>query len=261
MRVISWNVNGIRAAWKKGFLESANAFTPDVICLQETKAAPDQLGSDILGAEWAPGHAYRACWRPAERRGYAGTAILSRREPDRAEGLGQAAFDCEGRVTRADFGKLTIISAYFPNSQDGGARLPYKLDFCRAILDFCRGLVSAGRMGLLSGAYYIAHKPIDLANPEANQGNPGYLPEERAWMDEFTQAGFVDTFRRFCSEPGQYTWWTYRVPLARERNIGWRLDYHCADEALMKRVRASAIHPGVMGSDHCPVSIEIDLED
>jgi exodeoxyribonuclease III len=261
VRVVSWNVNGIRACWKKGFRDSINALKPEIICLQETKASSDQLDADILGAADWEGRPYRCYWASAVRKGYSGTAILSRREPDRVACLGDAAFDSEGRLLTADFGDLSVISAYFPNSQDGGARLPYKLDFCKAVLDLCRRIVGSKRRVLLCGDYNIAHKPIDLAHPDANEGNPGYLPEERAWMDEFLGAGFVDGFRHFCDLPNQYTWWTYRVFGARERNIGWRLDYHCVDKLLAPRLRACAIHPHVMGSDHCPVSVDLDEEE
>jgi len=261
LRIVSWNVNGIRACWGKGMGDSLLALDPDVVCLQEIKALPDQLPKELLALSDAAGRPYKCYVSSAERKGYSGTAILTRVEPREVRLMGESAFDAEGRLIAADFGGLVVASAFFPNSQDGGARLGYKLDFCAAALEFCRASSSNGGHVILSGDYNIAHKPIDLANPESNEGNPGYLPEERAWMDEFTGAGFVDSFRRFCPDPGQYTWWTYRVKGARERNVGWRLDYHCVDPALMPRVRASAIHPAVMGSDHCPVSIDIDTED
>jgi exodeoxyribonuclease-3 len=206
------------------------------------------------------GRPYRCYAASAERKGYSGTAILTRIEPLGVRLSGEAAFDSEGRLIIADFPGLSVASAYFPNSQDGGARLAYKLDFCAAVMEFCRSSVASGGHVLVSGDYNIAHKPIDLANPEANEDNPGYLPEERAWMDSFTGAGFVDSFRRFCGDPGKYTWWTYRVPGARERNVGWRLDYHCVDPELSPRLISSDMHPAVLGSDHCPVSVDIDLE-
>ncbi len=258
MKVISWNVNGIRACGQKGFFDFVRQASPDVLCLQETKAQPGQLGKDFFDLRDGGGNLYHPYFRSAGRKGYSGTAIYSLKEPDSVQDLGIEEFDAEGRMTQADFGDISVISAYFPNSQDAGARLDYKLGFCGAMLKHCQAIVASGRHLILSGDYNIAHKPIDLANPQANEGNPGYLPQERAWMDEFTGAGFVDSFRVFCSEPAQYTWWTYRVKGARERNIGWRLDYHCVDPAFLPRLRAASILPQVMGSDHCPVVIEFD---
>ena len=158
----------------------------------------------------------------------------------------------------AIFGDLVVISAYFPNSQDAGARLPYKLAFCDAILEFCNKLVSEGKNIVLCGDYNIAHKPIDLANPKNNEKNPGYLPEEREWMTKFTSSGYVDTFRHFCPEPNQYTWWSYRFK-AREKNIGWRIDYTCVNEGFLPKVLSSTILADVLGSDHCPVKIQLDI--
>ena len=259
MRIVSWNVNGIRACGKKGFLDFVRADSPDLLCLQETKAHPDQLEKELLNLVDRSGASYRSFFSSAKKKGYSGTAIYSLKEPDSLEKLGIEAFDDEGRVSIARFGKLEVICAYFPNSQEAGARLPYKLDFCAAILDRCRSIVASGGNVILCGDFNIAHRPIDLANPEVNVGNPGYLPEERAWMDEFTGAGFVDSYRAFNPErKGAYTWWTYRVKGARERNVGWRLDYHCVDPKLMERVRSADMLPQVMGSDHCPVSLEID---
>ena len=160
-----------------------------------------------------------------------------REEPRSISFLGESDYDEEGRALVADFGDYVLVSAYFPNSQEGGARIEYKIGFCDSILALCDGIVASGRHVIVAGDYNIAHKPIDLANPKANEGNPGYLPEERAWMDKYLSAGFADTFRHFNAEPGQYTWWTYRVPGARERNIGWRLDYHCVDEGFLPSVQ------------------------
>ena len=257
MRVFSWNVNGIRACASKGFFGWLAAESPDILCLQETKAHPDQLPKEFLAPSDGRGGAYRAYWASAKRRGYSGTAILSKAEPRSISFLGSGEYDEEGRALVADFGRFTVVSAYFPNSQDGGARLDYKLGFCATILALCDRIVARGGHVVVAGDYNIAHESIDLANPKANEGNPGYLPEERAWMDDFLSAGYVDSYRHFDPEPGKYTWWTYRVPGARERNVGWRLDYHCVDSGLMPEVAGAAIHPAVLGSDHCPVSIEL----
>lgn len=258
-RILSFNVNGIRACAGKGLFEWLSADSPDILCLQETKAHPEQLPKEFLAPADGKGGAYRAYYASAKRRGYSGVAILSKEEPRTIGALGLPEFDDEGRTLVADFGGFVLFSCYFPNSQEAGARLDYKLRYCDAVLSACDRLVAAGRHVVVAGDYNIAHEPIDLANPKANEGNPGYLPEERSWFDKWAGSGYVDSFRRLCPEPGKYSWWTYRVPSAREKNIGWRLDYHCVDEGLMPAVRAATIHPEVRGSDHCPVGIELEL--
>ncbi len=252
MKIISWNVNGIRAVEKKGFIDWLTGCGADVVCIQETKANPGQLSPELL----APGGIYKSYFSSAKRPGYSGTAIFTKTEPDSVETMGDERFDDEGRVTIAKFGKLAVISAYFPNSQDAGARLDYKLAFCDTMLAKCDQLVAEGFNIVLCGDYNIAHKPTDLANPKANEGNAGYLPEERAWMDKFTAAGYVDTFRHFCEEPKMYTWWSYRFH-AREKNIGWRIDYQCVNPSFIDKVKSSVILADVLGSDHCPIQIEI----
>ncbi|MBP3709228.1 MAG: exodeoxyribonuclease III [Treponema sp.] len=258
MKIISWNVNGIRAAEKKGFTEWIATCGADIVCIQETKAHSEQLSDIVRTPVNATGMRYSSFFASARRPGYSGTAMYALKKPDSFDTLGIRAFDDEGRVSIARYGKLAIISAYFPNSQEGGARLSYKLDFCREILTFCNAHVAQGGNIVLCGDYNIAHKPIDLANPKANEQNPGYLPEERAWMDMFLEAGYCDTFRNFCKEPNQYTWWSYRFH-AREKNIGWRLDYACVNAAFLSNVRSSTILSSITGSDHCPIAIEIDV--
>lgn len=255
-RIISWNVNGIRAAEKKGFLEWLASTDADVICIQETKANPGQLSPQLL-QPLCNGKLYKSYWSSAKRPGYSGTAIYSRIEPDSVETMGLAEFDDEGRTIVATFGNLCVISAYFPNSQDAGARLSYKLSYCKAIKNFCDNFVKNGKNIVLCGDYNIAHKPIDLANPKANEGNAGYLPEERAWMDEFTSSGYCDTFRKFCQEPSQYTWWSYRFK-AREKNIGWRIDYQCVNDSFSSAIKSSRILADITGSDHCPILLEVE---
>ncbi len=256
MKIISWNVNGIRAVEKKGFIDWITKSNADVICIQETKAHEGQLSPTLLNPLTKEGTPYYSYFFSAKKPGYSGTAIYSKTQPDSVENLGNPLFDDEGRVTITKFNKLAVISAYFPNSQEAGARLPYKLEFCDAILKKCNELVSQGYNIVLNGDYNIAHTPIDLANPKSNEQNPGYLPEERAWMDTFTTSGYVDTFRHFCKEPKQYTWWSYRFH-AREKNIGWRIDYQCVNEAFINNVDSSKILADVMGSDHCPVQLEV----
>ena len=270
MKILSWNVNGLRAVEKKGFIPWLLGSGADVVCIQETKASPGQLSPELvspgtgtaadgdapLWAEPAPDVSYQSFFSSAKKPGYSGTAIYSRTTPDSVETLGIPEFDDEGRTTIARFGSLAIISAYFPNSQGPGLRLDYKLRYCDAIYQKCNELVAGGTDIVLCGDYNIAHTPIDIANPKANEKNAGYLPEERAWMDFFTANGYTDTFRLFCTEAGQYTWWSYRMH-ARERNIGWRIDYQCVNNSFVPHVVSSTILPDVLGSDHCPVMLEL----
>jgi len=253
--IVSWNVNGIRAVEKKGFLDWLSSESPDILCLQETKAHKGQLNPELV-CPVLPGGSYKSWWSSAKKAGYSGTAIYSKTEPLDVRTFGFPEFDDEGRFVMAEFPEAVVISAYFPNSQEAGARLGYKLDFCAAMLETCNSIVSSGKNVILCGDYNIAHKPIDLANPKANEGNPGYLPEERAWMDTFIGAGYIDTFRAFSPESKQYSWWSYRFH-AREKNIGWRIDYTCVNPGFMQKVTSSSILSSVIGSDHCPVKITI----
>jgi exodeoxyribonuclease-3 len=257
MNIISWNVNGIRAVEKKGFNEWLENEAPDMLCLQETKAEPCQLSDNLKSPRDKDGIPYKTFWASAKKKGYSGTAIFTKVEPLDVQFLGIKEFDDEGRVLQAFYRDFVLISAYFPNSQDGGARLPYKLDFCAAMLELCGKLSAEGKSFILCGDYNIAHKPIDLAHPKENEGNAGYLPEERAWMDVFTASSFVDTFRHFHpDEPDNYTWWSYRAE-ARKKNIGWRIDYLCVDKKFLPKVESSVIMPEITGSDHCPVKLSV----
>ncbi len=252
MTVVSWNVNGIRAILNKNFLGILAGLGADVVCLQETKIQEHQLPEELLSI---PG--YRAYWSFAEKAGYSGVAVLAREEPDEVAESGVPEVDAEGRLLRARFGDLNVISAYFPNSQAAGKRLPYKLSVAESIKALGDDIVDRGEHIVLAGDYNIAHKPIDLANPQSNENNPGYLPEERSWMGAFLSGGYIDSFRHFNREPEQYTWWSYRFN-AREKNIGWRIDYHCVDEGLAGRLRSSKIRPDVYGSDHCPIILTLE---
>jgi exodeoxyribonuclease-3 len=251
-RIYSWNVNGIRAAEKKGFLDWLASGGGDIVCLQETKAHPEQLSPTLTEPE-----GYHVYWSSASRKGYSGVAIYSKEEPLSVSRFGIPRFDDEGRVLIAEYPSFTLMTGYFPNSQAEGARLDYKLDFNNAVLEWADAQVAAGKNVVINGDYNVAHKPIDLENPKQNEKNPGYLPEEREWMDRFINSGYVDTFRMFSAEAKQYSWWSYRMQ-ARDRNIGWRIDYHCVNKGFADRVKAAAIHQDVMGSDHCPVSIDIE---
>lgn len=250
-RIVSWNVNGLRAALRNGFLVWLGADRPDILCLQETRAMPGEIDHAPLQAL-----GYTMYWQPAKKPGYSGTALFTRKAPAAVTPLGIDQFDIEGRVQLAEYEDFTLINAYFPNSQPERARIDYKLAFCDALRAHCVKWRKAGRHIILCGDYNIAHTEIDLARPKENVDNPGFLPEERAAMDAFLAAGYVDTFRHFCAEPGHYTWWSYRGR-AREKNVGWRLDYHCVDTDFLPRVKRASILKEVTGSDHCPVALEI----
>ncbi|MDL5053131.1 exodeoxyribonuclease III [Oscillatoria laete-virens NRMC-F 0139] len=253
MKIVTWNVNGIRAAHGKGFLNWLDDSDADVVFLQETKIQENQLPEELV----SPGD-YQSAWFSAERKGYSSVAAYFREKPDRIEkGMGAPEYDCEGRSITVFFGKLALIGAYFPNSQDLGARLSYKIGFNDAILAYCDKLRGAGYEIVLTGDYNVAHRPIDLARPDENEKNAGYLPEERAWMTKFLSSGYVDSFRHLHGDiPAQYSWWTFRAN-ARARNVGWRIDYTNVSAGLTARLKACDIHPDVMGSDHCPVSLAL----
>jgi exodeoxyribonuclease-3 len=248
---LSWNVNGLRAIFNKKAFSAAFELSPQVLCVQETKAHPEQLPEELR--HFAGYHSY---FVSAQKKGYSGVATYSQFEPDKVETLGEREFDCEGRVQILTFNSLAVLNCYFPNSQEEGRRLPYKLAFCKAVLKKANGLRARGKDIVICGDYNIAHKEIDLKNPKANESNPGFLPEERAWMDDFVAAGYTDCFRRFNKEPEQYTWWSYRLG-ARVRNIGWRIDYHCVNQELDHRMETATIYPQIMGSDHCPVFLQM----
>lgn len=249
--IASWNVNGIRAVARKGFSEAVAELNADILALQETKAHPDQLDASLRDLS-----GYHSFWASAEKKGYSGVAVYSRREPEEVRTLGDDRFDSEGRTLLLDFTDTTLINGYFPNSQAAGARLDYKLAYCDAILAECRRLIDSGRHVIVCGDFNIAHREIDLARPKQNEQNPGYLPEEREWMSQFLDAGFTDTFRHFVGEPGHYSWWSYRAG-ARDRNVGWRIDYHVVDKESHDRLRQASIRPDIHGSDHCPVTLSM----
>ncbi|GMO26244.1 MAG: exodeoxyribonuclease III [Termitinemataceae bacterium] len=255
MKIITWNVNGIRSVHSKGFSTWLQKESPDIICLQETKANPDQLQKELINPLDDKNNAYKSFWASAKKRGYSGLVTFTKTEPTDIKFLGMPEFDDEGRALLLFYEDFVLINTYFPNSQEGGVRLPYKLSFCDAILKKCKALVKKGCHIILCGDYNIAHTPIDLARPKENEENPGYFLQEREWMDKFTSSKFTDVFRHF--HPGQadcYTWWSYRAG-ARERNVGWRLDYFCVDTPALDMIKSCKIMNDVFGSDHCPVQI------
>jgi len=259
LRVVSWNVNGLRACARKGFPAWLRRTRPDVVGLQEVRALPGEL-PPALHRGW------HAEWAPAERRGYSGVALWARLEPDAvAQGLGVPRFDVEGRFVLARFGRLVVANGYFPKgSRQAGSsalrdhsRVPYKLAFYRAVFRRLERLRRGGYRVLVLGDLNTAHREIDLARPRDNARTSGFLPEERAELDRWLRAGWVDCFRRFEAGPGHYTWWSQRLG-ARARNVGWRIDYVLASKAAMRFVRRAFHEPEVLGSDHCPVGVELD---
>jgi len=250
MKLLSWNVNGVRAALGKGLLDWAAASGADAIFLQEVKALP----GDVQHVEWPAG--YEVFWNAAEKKGYSGTALLTKRKPLAVtNGIGLPGHDAEGRAITAEFADYFAIGVYVPNAQPELARIGFRQEWDRALLAYAKKLEKKKPV-VFCGDLNVAHEEIDLARPKENVGNPGFSDEERAGFREFLGAGFVDTFREFEKGPGHYSWWTYRAG-ARERNIGWRIDYFMASQALRPKLKRAWIEPHVLGSDHCPVGVEL----
>jgi len=252
MKYISWNVNGIRAVLRKGFLDFVQEFDPDVLCLQEVKATRDQAGLDMLLTD------YHISWQDSKKKGYAGVAVLSKVEPLSVKsGLGAAKHDQEGRVLTIEYDAYFLVNVYTPNSKRELERLPYREQ--EWDVDFLKHLkkLEKKKPVIFCGDLNVAHKEIDLTYPERNRKNHGFTDEERRGFDHLVAAGFIDTFREFCSEGGHYSWWS-PFQNARKKNVGWRIDYFCISSKLRKHLKDAAIHPEVMGSDHCPVSIILD---
>lgn len=255
MRIISYNVNGVRAAIKKGFVDWLATHPADVVCLQETKATKDDI--DLAPIE-ALG--YKTHWFSAEKKGYSGVAIFSKIKPDLVY-LGNKIqqSDAEGRVIRADFGDVTLINAYFPSGTSGDERQTYKYQWLDEFFDYITKLRKTRPKLIICGDYNIAHKEIDIHNPVSNKKSSGFLPEERAWMDKFLNSDFIDGFRVFNKEPHHYSWWSARFPSVREQNKGWRIDYINVSTPLKDHLRGAEILPHVKHSDHCPVVLELDI--
>lgn len=249
--ILSWNVNGLRAALKNGFMEWFGATRPDVLCIQESRVLPEELDMEVLGA-----FGYHSYWNPAQKKGYSGTAVFSKEAPLSLGTMGIPEFDDEGRLQVIEYPEFTVLNGYWPNSQSERARLPYKLAWCDAVTQFSNSLVKKKKNVVLCGDFNIAHTEIDLARPKDNENNAGYYIEEREAMAKFLGNGYVDTFRHLNPEKIQYSWWSYRTN-ARARNIGWRIDYHCVNKSFAPRVKAAWICDDVKGSDHCPVGVEI----
>ena len=252
MKLISWNVNGVRAVVKKGFLDWLDQEQPDILCLQETKAHVDQLTAEIL-----TDHGYHTFWHSGERRGYSGVATFCKEEPLYVqEGLGIERYDAEGRVLLTEHENFLLYNIYFPNGQKDDERLQYKLDFYDELLPIINEQVESGNNVVVTGDWNTAHHPIDLARPKQNVNTSGFMSIEREKLDMYVENGWIDTFRLFHPEGDRYSWWTYRFG-ARERNVGWRIDYYFVNEGFVDNVEDADIHDDVVGSDHCPVSLEL----
>ncbi|MDY7091983.1 MAG: exodeoxyribonuclease III [Acidobacteriota bacterium] len=256
MRIVSWNVNGIRACARKGFGDWLTEESAEIVALQEVRAREEQVPEEVSCLEdW---HAH---WVPAERPGYSGVGLMTRRPPDAVEtSLGEDRFDAEGRFQLARFGKLWVVNGYFPNGNGTNrdlSRIPYKLDFYRRVFDLLEPARERGEPILVMGDFNTAHQPIDLARPKQNVKTSGFRPEEREELDRWLQNGWTDTFRVYEQGEGHYSWWSQRKGV-REKNVGWRIDMILASPGAMEHLRGAAIHPEVMGSDHCPISVDVD---
>jgi len=252
--IISYNVNGLRAAINKGFLEWLKQENPDIICIQETKIQKGQVDPIFINQL-----GYYHYWHYAEKKGYSGVALFSKEKPiEVTYGIGIPHYDKEGRNITAHFNNYTIISVYFPSGTSGDVRQEIKMAWLDDFLNYLNGLKSSHPNIIVSGDFNICHKPIDINHPEKHETYSGFLPEERAWMDKFIDSGFVDTFRVFNNLPNQYSWWSYRAG-SRQKNLGWRIDYHMVTESLKNKLVSASILADIVHSDHCPVKLEIDL--
>ena len=253
-KIVSYNANGIRAAVNKGLLDWLKKADADIICLQEIKAMPEQLDKEVHDQL----HDF-TYWYPAQKKGYSGVAIFSKKKPDHVEyGCGIKKYDDEGRILRADFGSISVMSVYFPSGTSGDERQDFKYEFMDDFQKYIDKLKMKRPNLIICGDFNICHKSIDIHNPVSNANSTGFLPEEREWLDKFFKSGFVDTFRHFNQEPHNYTWWTYRFN-ARARNLGWRIDYQAVSSSLEMKLKRALILPEARHSDHCPTVLEIDI--
>lgn len=255
VKIITYNVNGIRSAISKGWIHWLKATSPDIICLQEIKATPDQIDPTPIRKL-----GYDLYWYPAQKKGYSGVAIFSKIKPDHVEyGCGIKKYDDEGRVLRLDFGDVSVMSVYMPSGSSGEDRQAFKMVWLADFQKYIDGLKKKRPKLIICGDYNICHKPIDIHNPKSNANSSGFLPEEREWIDSFMKTGFIDTFRLFNKEPHNYTWWSFRAN-SRTKNLGWRIDYVLISDILGKKLKRAAILAEAIHSDHCPVMVELDFE-
>ncbi|MCK4408000.1 MAG: exodeoxyribonuclease III [Bacteroidales bacterium] len=253
-KIISYNINGIRAALRKGFIDWLKEVNPDIVCLQEIKAQNEQIPVfDFVEA------GYINFWFPAKRKGYSGAAILTKTEPDKVVyGMGIEKYDDEGRFLRADYGDISVVSVYFPSGSSGDERQAFKIQWLADFQKYINELKKSRPNLILAGDYNICHEAIDIHDPVRNAKVSGFLPEERKWMTQFLNSGFTDSFRYFNNEPNNYTWWSYRAN-ARARNLGWRIDYEMISNPIANKMKRAIILPEAKHSDHCPVLLEIDF--
>lgn len=252
MEIYSWNVNGLRAAVRKNFLEFIEDEDPDILAIQETKLQEEQIPEEVKNLSQ-----YHQYWNFAEKRGYSGVAVFTKQKPEKVEyTIGDADYDAEGRLLILYFSDFVLLNCYFPNGKMSEERLQYKLNYYDKMFNLMQKLRKAGHNVVVCGDYNTAHKEIDLANPERNKDVSGFLPIERKWLDKLVNNDWVDTFRQFNQQPGQYSWWTYRFG-ARKRNAGWRIDYFFVNKDFMNRVKDAFIRQDIMGSDHCPIGVEL----
>lgn len=252
MKIITYNVNGIRAAMGKGLVEWMQSESPDVLCLQEIKANPDQVGVfEFIEM------GYHMYWYPAQKKGYSGVAIFTKHEPKKVEyGCGNKLYDDEGRVIRVDYEDYSVMSVYHPSGSSGDERQRFKMEWLAFFQNYINDLKKKIPNLVLCGDYNICHKAIDIHNPKSNANTSGFLPEEREWMENFIQSGFIDSFRHFNQNPHQYSWWSYRAN-SRDKNLGWRIDYNMVSLDLRHRLKHAEILCDVKQSDHCPVLLEL----
>ncbi len=258
MKIVSWNLNGIRAVHRNGYWETFLSKLPaDIYCFQETKARPEQLDEKLRDID-----GYKSYFNyPAHKKGYAGVALYlkeSLKNYKIIKDFGPEDFDTQGRLLGADFGSWTLLNLYFPNGGMGPEALKYKLQFYDYFLDFVLSLKDTGKNIIITGDFNVAHEEIDLARPKENEGSVGFLPEERAWMDALLASGFADVWREINPEKQEYSWWSMRTR-ARERNVGWRIDYFIVSDSLLPKVKSVQMHQEIFGSDHCPLSLDIDI--
>ena len=255
MRIVSYNVNGIRAAIKKGLIDWLKSYQIDILCVQETKAAPDDIDLNVFSEI-----GYHVAWYPAQKKGYSGVAVFSKIKPSQVLcGTGHEMSDFEGRVIRVDIGEITIINAYFPSGTSGDERQNYKYQWLAEFYNWIENLKKERPHIIVAGDYNIAHCDIDIHDPKGNKKSSGFLPEEKQWMDKFIAAGWIDSFRYINPTTiGAYSWWSQRFPSVRLNNKGWRIDYLCTSNELKSRIKAASILPQVKHSDHCPIVLELD---
>jgi exodeoxyribonuclease III len=254
LKIRCWNINGIRAAWKKGLPDWIAKENPDIVCLQETKAQPDQLENEIKNFK-----DYKSYFFSAEKKGYSGVAVYSKQEPLKVTlGCNDATFDSEGRVIELDYKDFILFNVYFPNGGRGPERVKYKLEFYNVLFNRAQEARKRNKNVIVCGDYNTAHKEIDLARPKENAKTSGFLPEERAWIDKIIAMDYVDIFREFNQQPQQYSYWD-QITRARDRNVGWRIDYYMISKEMQPIIKDATIHMDVLGSDHCPVGLEINI--